>query len=231
MASEKKVINILKIILTLLYIINSSRAEPKKYSNLEMLYEDPLVFETWEFIRELYRQSEYIENDKEICYFLSANWKYEERQIFIEYIFATKNYLTKKIKLFKIIIYHDETKFKSYKHDIEGAWDVLLFEKMKPDNLILKDDKRIDEIKQLVESFINKGGKYKFEKINDVLFFEKVNQIKESNVYICSVSLSLKDAKNNNDNSDLVDEEFLIEEDIPFEKKSLRYVIYRNPNI
>ena len=50
-------------------------------------------------------------------------------------------------------------------------------------------------------------------------------------MYICSVSLSLKDAKNNNDNSDLVDEEFLIEEDIPSEKKSLRYVIYRNPNI
>ena len=134
---------------------------------------------------------------------------------------------------------------------------------MKPDNLILKDDKRIDEIKQLVESFINKGGKYKFEKmkpdklllinderneeikqiiekyikrgekykiekINDVVYFEKVNQIQESNLYICSVSLSLKDSNNNND---LINEEFLIEEDIPSGKKSFRYVIYRNPNI
>ena len=231
MSSEKKVINILTIIITLFIYSYPISIEPKKYSNLEMLYEDPLVFETWEFTREFYKRSEYIENDKEICNFLSSNWKYEDHHIFVEYIFATKNYSTRKINLYKIILLHDETKFKSYKHDIEGAWVVILFEKMKPDNLILKDDKRIDEIKQLLESFINKGGKYKFEKINDVLFFEKVNQIKESNVYIFSVSLSLKDAKNNNDNSDLVDEEFLIEEDIPSEKKALRYVIYRNPNI
>ena len=81
MASEKKVINILMIILTLIYPFNSSRNEPKKYSNLEMLHEDPLVFETLEFTREFYRQSEYIENDKEICYFISSNWKYEDHLI------------------------------------------------------------------------------------------------------------------------------------------------------
>ena len=228
MASEKKVINILMIILTLIYPFNSSRNEQKKYSNLEMLYEDPLVFETLEFTREFYRQSEYIENDKEICNFISSNWKYEDHQILIEYIFATKNYLTRKIKLFKIIISHDETKFKSYKHDIKGAWNIILFEKMKPDNLLLVNDKRIEEIKQIIEKYINRGEKYKIEKINDVVNFEKVNQIKESNLYICSISLSLKDSNNNND---LINEEFLIEEDIPTGKKSFRYVIYRNPNI
>ena len=227
MASEKKVIYILMIILTLIYPFNSSRNEPKKFSNLEMLYEDPLVFETLEFTREFYRQSEYIENDKEICNFLSANWKYEEHKIFIEYIFATKNYVTRNIKLFKIIISHDETKFKSYKHDIKGAWNIILFEKMKPDKLLLIKDGRIRGIKQIIENYINRGEKYIIEKINDIVFFEKVNQIKESNEYICSVSLSLKDGYNN----DIINDEFLIEEDIPSGKKSFRYVIYRNPNI
>ena len=192
-----------------------------------MLYEDPLVFETLEFTREFYRQSEYIENDKEICNFLSANWKYEEHKIFIEYIFATKNYVTRNIKLFKIIISHDETKFKSYKHDIKGAWNIILFEKMKPDKLLLMKDERIEEIKQIIENYIKRGEKYIIEKINDIVFFEKVNQIKEINEYICSVSLSLKDGSNN----DIIKDEFLIEEDISSGKKSFRYVIYRNPNI
>ena len=227
MASEKKVIYILMIILALIYPFNSRRIEPKKFSNLEMLYEDPLVFETLEFTREFYRQSEYIENDKEICNFLSANWKYEEHQIFIEYIFATKNYVTRNIKLFKIIISHDETKFKSYKHDIKGAWNIILFEKMKPDKLLLMKDERIEEIKQIIENYIKRGEKYIIEKINDIVFFEKVNQIKEINEYICSVSLSLKDGSNN----DIIKDEFLIEEDISSGKKSFRYVIYRNPNI
>ena len=227
MASEKKVIYILMIILALIYPFNSRRIEPKKFSNLEMLYEDPLVFETLEFTREFYRQSEYIENNKEICNFLSANWKYEEHQIFIEYIFATKNYVTRNIKLFKIIISHDETKFKSYKHDIKGAWNIILFEKMKPDKLLLMKDERIEEIKQIIENYIKRGEKYIIEKINDIVFFEKVNQIKENNEYICSVSLSLKGGSNN----DIIKDEFLIEEDISSDKKSFRYVIYRNPNI
>ena len=143
MTSEKKVINILTIIITLFIYSYSISSEPKKYSNLEMLYEDPLVFETWEFTREFYKQSEYIENDKEICNFLSSNWKYEDHHIFIEYIFATKNYSTRKINLYKIILFHDETEFKSYKHDIEGAWVVILFEKMKPYNALLINDEGI----------------------------------------------------------------------------------------
>ena len=69
MASEKKVINIFMIILTFLFYCNSTSSETKKYTNLEILYEDPLVFETLEFTREFYKKSEYIENDKEICYF------------------------------------------------------------------------------------------------------------------------------------------------------------------
>ena len=64
------------IILTFLFYCNSTSSETKKYTNLEILYEDPLVFETLEFTREFYKKSEYIENDKEICYFLSSNWKY-----------------------------------------------------------------------------------------------------------------------------------------------------------
>ena len=99
---------------------------------------------------------------------------------------------------------------------------------MKPDKLLLINDERNEEIKQIIEKYIKRGEKYKIEKINDVVYFEKVNQIQESNLYICSVSLSLKDSNNNNH---LINEEFLIEEDIPSGKKSFRYVIYRNPNI
>ena len=230
MTSEKKVINIFTIILTLFLYSYSFSSEPKKYSNLEMLYEDPLVFETWEFTREFYKQSEYIENDKEICNFLSSNWKYEDHHIFIEYIFATKNYSTRKINLYKIILLHDETKFKSYKHDIEGAWVVILFEKMKPDNALLINDERVDDLKELIEGYINKGGKYKLDKINEILYFEKVNQIQENNIYICTVSLYLKN-KNIGNNDDMTNEEFLIEEDITSKKKSLRYIVHRNPNI
>ena len=232
MASEKKVINIFMIILTFLFYCNSTSSETKKYTNLEILYEDPLVFETLEFTREFFKQSEYIENDKEICYFLSSNWKYESHNIFIEYIFATKNYLTKKINLYKIIIHHDEKKFKSYKHDIEGAWNVILFEKMKPDSLILTNDERFLDVKKLIDIHINKGKKYKIEKINDLVYFEKINQIRESNAYICSVALSLINTIQTNYNyEEIINEEFLIEEDVNSGKKSLRYVIYRNPNL
>ena len=230
MSSEKKVINILTIILTLFIYSYSISSEPKKYSKLEMLYEDPLVFETWEFTREFYKHSEYIENDKEICNFLSSNWKYEDHHIFIEYIFATKNYSSRKINLYKIILLHDETKFKSYKHDIEGAWVVILFEKMKPDNALLINDERVDDLKELIEGYINKGGKYKLDKINEILYFEKVNQIQESNLYICTVTLNLKVGEICS-NVDIINEEFLIEEDILSKKKSLRYIVHRNPNI
>ena len=99
MTSKKKVINILRIILTLLYFCNSR--DLTNYSTLEMLYEDPLVFETWSFVREFYKKSEYIENDKEICYFLSSNWKYIDHNIYIEYIFATKNYENLKLNYLK----------------------------------------------------------------------------------------------------------------------------------
>ena len=121
MDSEKKVIRILTIILTLFSYSYQNSSEQKKYENLEMLYVDPLVFETLEFTKEFFKQSEYIENDKEICNFLSSNWKYETPHIFIEYIFATKNYQTKEINLYKILLHHDESEFKGYKHNIEGA--------------------------------------------------------------------------------------------------------------
>ena len=231
MSSEKKVINILTIIITLFIYTYPISIEPKKYSNLEMLYEDPLVFETWEFTREFYKRSEYIENDKEICNFLSSNWKYEDHHIFVEYIFATKNYSTRKIKLYKIILLHDETKFKSYKYDIEGAWVVILFEKMKPDNALLINDETVGDLKELIEGYINKGEKYKLDKINEVLYFEKVNQIQESNMYICNVRLNLKNDKNDNNIDDIINEEFLVEEDIPSKRKTLRYIVHRNPNI
>ena len=230
MTSEKKVINIFTIILTLFLYSYLFSSEPKKYSNLEMLYEDPLVFETWEFTREFYKQSEYIENDKEICNFLSSNWKYEDHHIFIEHIFATKNYSTRKINIYKIILLHDETKFKSYKHDIEGAWVVILFEKMKPDNALLINDERVDDLKELIEGYINKGGKYKLDKINEILYFEKVNQIQESNMFICTATLNLK-VEEVCCNDDIINEEFLIEEDVTSKKKSLRYIVHRNPNI
>ena len=230
MALQKEVIIILTIIITLFIYSYQYSSDQKNYENLEMLHEDPLVFETLEFTREIYKQSEYIENDKEICNFLSSNWKYEAPHIFIEYIFATKNCQTKEIHLYKILLHHDESEFKGYKHNIEGAWDIVLFKKMKPDSELLINDERIEDLKQLIQNYINKSDNYNLEKINEVIYFEKVNQIHESNIYICSVDLSLKKEKSNN-NKDIFHEEYLIEEDIPSGKKFLRYIIHRNPNI
>ena len=85
-------------------------------------------------------------------------------------------------------------------------------------------------MKELIEGYINKGEKYKLDKINEVLYFEKVNQIQESNMYICNVRLNLKNDKNDN-NDDIINEEFLVEEDIPSKRKTLRYIVHRNPNI
>ena len=65
-----------------------------------------------------------------------------------------------------------------------------------------------------------------------MVYFEKINQIRESNVYICSVDLSLINTiQTNNNYEEIINEEFLIEEDVNSGKKSLRYVIYRNPNL
>ena len=65
-----------------------------------------------------------------------------------------------------------------------------------------------------------------------MLYFEKINQIRESNAYICSVALSLINTiKTNYNYEEIINEEFLIEEDVNSGKKSLRYVIYRNANL
>ena len=228
MSGSKKVFIILTLIFELFSFCKLS--EEKKYTNLEMLYEDPLVYESWTFTREYYKNSSYIDNDKEICYFLSSNWKYENKIIFIEYIFATKNYKTLKINLYKIIINHDETQFKSYKHDIEGAWEVIVFEKMEPQQKLLINDQRFSQFNKMVDKWITKGQKYKILKINDISYFEKINQIQESNAYICSVSMILKDENQNNENNNIINEEFLFEEEISTGTISMRHVIYRNPN-
>ena len=228
MSGSKKVFIIFTLIFELFSFCKLS--EEKKYTNLEMLYEDPLVYESWTFTREYYKNSSYIDNDKEICYFLSSNWKYENKIIFIEYIFATKNYKTLKINLYKIIINHDETQFKSYKHDIEGAWEVIVFEKMEPQQKLLINDQRFSQFNKMVDKWITKGQKYKILKINDISYFEKINQIQESNAYICSVSMILKDENQNNENNNIINEEFLFEEEISTGTISMRYVIYRNPN-
>jgi hypothetical protein len=103
---------------------------------------------------------------------------------------------------------------------------------MKPDGLILTNDERFLDVKKLIDIHINKGQRYKIEKINDLIYFEKINQIRESNVYICSVDLSLINTiQTNNNYEKIINEEFLIEEDVNSGKKSLRYVIYRNPNL
>ena len=85
-------------------------------------------------------------------------------------------------------------------------------------------------MKELIEGYINKGEKYKLDKINEVLYFEKVNQIQESNMHICNVRLNSKNDKNDNID-DIINEEFLVEEDIPSKRKTLRYIVHRNPNI
>ena len=227
MQNSKKVFIILKLFFVLFYLCKSS--EEVKYTNLEMLYEDPLYYESWTFTRELYKNSSFIDNDKEICYFLSANWKYENHNIFIEYIFATKNYKNLKINLYKIIINHDETVSKSYYHDVENAWKVIVFEKMIPQGKLYKNDERLTQFNKMVDKWITKGQKYKLLKVDNVSFFEKVNQVQESNVYICSATLSVKD-ENGNDSGKYINEEFLFEEEISTGNINMRYVIYRNPN-
>ena len=95
-----------------------------------MLKEDPLVSESLSFVREFFYNSSYVNNGKEIPNLFSSNWKYENHNIYIEYIFATKNYQNLKINFFNIIINHNETESKSFKHDIEGTWKILIFEKI-----------------------------------------------------------------------------------------------------
>ena len=222
----RKVIIFLILILKLIFICESS--EIKNYENLDMLPEDPLVSESMSFVREIYRNSSYIHNDKEICNFLSGNWKYENHNIFIEYIFATKNYVDSEINLYKIIINHNETESKSYKHDIEGAWKILLFEKMVPQKKLSLDEERAGQLNKIVDKWITKGGKYQLKNMNDISFFEKINKVEETNAYICHTSLVVKgsDAANNEIN----DEEYLILEDIPSGTMSISFVIHLNPN-
>ena len=229
MSSKKKVFILLILIYELFFCKSSS---VKNYTNLDMIYEDPLVYESWTFTRELYNNSSYIDNDKEICYFLSSNWKYENRNVFIEYIFATKNYKNLKINLYKVIINHDETVSKSYKHDIEGAWNVILFEKMEPQTQLFIDSLKKAQFNKMIDKWINKGKKYKMIKINNISFFEKINQIQQSNAYICSASLEIiEEYQNIDDNNKIINEDFLIEEEISSGDISMRYVIYRNPNL
>ena len=227
MSGKKKVFILLTLFFDLLFFCESS--EEKQYTNLEMLYEDPLVYESWTFAREYYYNSSYVDNDKEICYFFSSNWKYENRNIYIEYIFATKNYKNLKINLYKMIINHNETASKSYNHDVEGAWKILLFEKMEPKQLLLSDDLRLNQFNKMIDKWITKGDKYKILKIDKVSYFEKINQIQESNAYICSIFLTSKE-NNNIDEENVISEEFLIEEEISSGKMSLRHVIFRNTN-
>ena len=227
MSGTKKVFILLTLFFDLLLICKSS--EVKEYTNLEMLYEDPLVYESWTFAREYYYNSPYVDNDKEICYFFSSNWKYENHNIYIEYVFATKNYKNLKINLYKMIINHNETESKSYNHDIEGAWKIILFEKMEPKQQLLMDDLKLNQFNKMIDKWITKGDKYKILKINNTSYFEKINQIQESNAYICSVLMTLKE--NNNIDENVISEDFLIEEEISSGTMSLRHVIYRNPNI
>ena len=229
MSSKKKVFTLLILVLELFFCKSS---DIKNYTNFEMIYEDPLVYESWTFTRELYNNSSYIDNDKEICYFLSSNWKYENHNVFIEYIFATKNFKNLKINLYKVIINHDETVSKSYNHDIEGAWNVILFEKMEPQTQLFIDSLKITQFNKMIDKWINKGKKYKMMKINNISFFEKINQIKQSNAYICSVSLKIIDENQIiDDNNKIIIEDFLIEEEISSGDISMRYVIFRNPNL
>ena len=226
MSSQRKVFILFIFICKLFFFSESS--EVKNYTHLEMIYEDPLVYESWTFTREFYQNSSYIDNDKEICYFLSSNYKYENHNIFIEYIFATKNYKTLGINLYKIIINHNGTEFKSYNHDIDGAWKVLIFEKIDPHQKLLTSDKRFSQFNKIVDKWITKGDKYELLKINNISLFEKVSQIQESNIYICTALLRHKN--NNENNESTISEQFLIEEDISSGTMSMRYVIYRNPN-
>ena len=95
-----------------------------------MLKEDPLVSESLSFVREFFYNSSYVNNGKEIPNFFSSNWKYENHGMYVENIFSIKNYQNLKINFFNIIINHNETESKSFKHDIEGTWKILIFEKI-----------------------------------------------------------------------------------------------------
>ena len=91
------------------------------------------------------------------------------------------------------------------------------------------NDERLVQMNKMVDKWITKGTKYKLLKVDNVSFFEKVNQVQESNVYICSATLAVKD-ENGNESGKYISEEFLFEEEISTGNISMRYVIYRNPN-
>ena len=205
--------------------------ENNGYKNLEMYDEDPLVFESWEFVRNFFKNSSYINNDKEICNFFSGNWKYENNNIYIEYLFATKNYKNKEINIYKILINHNEIESKSYKHNIEGSWKILLFEKMKSQIKLEMNDKIFNKIYKIIKKYILKDDKYKLIKINEIFVFEKINKIKDRNEYLCNATLIKKDDNINIEDNNNFIEEFLIEEEIETGDISMIYVIHLNPNI
>ena len=67
-------------------------------------------------------------------------------------------------------------------------------------------------------------------KINNVLYFEKINQVQENNAYICSVLL-MKKWNDNIDDENAFSEDYLIEEEISSRTMSISLVAYRNSNL
>ena len=101
---------------------------------------------------------------------------------------------------------------------------------MEPQRKLLNNDERFSQFNKIVDKWISKGQKYKMMKVNDISFFEKINQVQELNAYICTVSLMTQnDDEKNEDN--IITEDFLIEEEISSGTMYLRHVIYRNPNL
>ena len=58
MSEIKKVFILLTLFFGLFIFCKSS--EVKNYTKLEMIYEDPLFYESWTFTREYYKNSSYI---------------------------------------------------------------------------------------------------------------------------------------------------------------------------
>ena len=67
-------------------------------------------------------------------------------------------------------------------------------------------------------------------KINNVLYFEKINQAQEINAYICWVLL-MKKWNDNIDDENAFSEDYLIEEEISSGIMSISLVAYKNPNL
>ena len=191
------------------------------YSKIEYDLEDPLISESWTMVKSFYLESSFSMSEKDICVPITVNYKYENHSIFTEYIFATKNAESLKISLYECIIVYNYPDGKSYDYKIKDAWNLLEL-KILENNEIELEEEKFTIINEKITNWLTKSSKYNAYKISRIRSYEKVNKIKDTNLYICSVEESIENYGEVDSNG--VVEEFLLQEDAESNGIFLRYV-------